>query len=219
MSNSILACCTALSKELGDYWESATTTGSASSLIDTALKVKANDWITDDTWDFIVDTDHSRFEEERKISSLDNTSGTCTLVTSHEATLGIGCEYQIHRLFPASEKRRAILAAIKMVYPALFTEIWDETLVTGNWLKDGSFERWDDANTLTDWTDDGTVILTRTTASPYYKHGVYSCKLGTAAGLIHQDVTNFDDLKHLAGKMQRLFLTKSWTMSVRWLKR
>ena len=200
MSTSILNCVTALSKELGDYWSSTTTAaGSSTSIVDDALKAKANDWITDESWVILTEepTGSAAIYDERKVSS--HSSGSLT-VLAFSAAPGIGIDYELHRLFQPSEKRRAILAAIKMVYPALFTEIWDETLVTGNWLKDGSFERWDDANTLTDWTDDGTVILTRTTASPYYKHGVYSCKLGTAAGLIHQDVTNFDDLKHLAGK-------------------
>ena len=197
MSTSLLAAEAALSKELGDYWASTTTSaGSSTTIVDTALQAKANDWITNESYDHITST--TCLNEERKISS--HSSGTLTVLAHTGTGPGITASYRVHRLFQASEKRRALVAAAKNVYPALFKEIWDETLVSGNWLKDGSFERWTDANTLTDWTDDGVVILTKGTASPYYKHGLTSCKLGTAAGLIHQDVTNFDDLKHLAGK-------------------
>lgn len=204
MSTTLLACEEELSKQLGDYWASTTTSDGASggtTLVDAALKAKENVWITDESYDMLTEepTSAAAIYEERKISSLSNTNGTLTVLT-HGGTIESGIDYRIHRLFPASEKRRALVSAAKKIYPACFAEIWDESLVSGNWLKDGSFERWDDDNTLTDWTDDGTVILTKTTASPYYKQGAYSCKLGTAAGYIHQDITNFDDLKHLAGK-------------------
>ncbi len=276
MTTTLLNCEVELSKQIGDFWASTTTSDGAAggtTLIDTALKAKQNNWITRETYDMLTEGTASAaigtitsntlanptvvttsavhglttgdivtiagsnstpvidgirtvtvlttttftvpvnvtvagtagtitagtLYEERKISSLNNTPGTLT-VLAHGGGIGSGIDYRVHRLFSASDKRRALISAAKRVYPSLFKEIWDESLISGNWLKDGSFERWDDTSTLTDWTDDATVILTQTSDSPYYKHGSYSCKLGTAAGYIHQDITNFDDIKHLAGK-------------------
>ncbi len=265
MSTTLLEAEAELSKQLGDYWASTTTsTGTAETTVtDTALAAKEANWITDECYDMITSkttyiftvtsasatiaatytnndvtftvlativsketlycsatsepassgtltkvtgtgdntitfSTSSTFQyEERKVSSL---ASTVLTTLAHSGLIATATTYEIHRLFSASEKRRALVSAAHNIYPACFKEIWDESLVSGNWLKGGSFERWDDANTLTDWTDDETVILTQTSDSPYYKHGSYSCKLGTAAGYIHQDITNFDDLKHLAGK-------------------
>ncbi len=72
-------------------------------------------------------------------------------------------------------------------------------MVSGNWLKDGSFEIWTSSSALTYWTK-ATSTIAKTTSSPYYKHGVTSCKIDTAAGSIEQSISNWDDLKRLAGK-------------------
>lgn len=201
MTTALSACRIELSKQLNDYWASSTTSsGDASSLIDTSLKIFQNAWINKWTWDLITDSGHTREDEERIIASLDNSTGDCTLTVAHTGTLGTSCDYEIHRLFSASEKRQALIAAARMAWPYIHEKIWDESLVSGNWLKDGSFEMWDSATALTHWSDDGTVILAKTSTSPYYKQGVYSCGLGTAAGYIHQDITDWDGLKHLAGK-------------------
>lgn len=198
MSTSLLAAEILLSKQLGDFWSSTTTSsGSSTTVVDTELKAKENDWVTDECYDMITSGTYD--EEERKVSSLDNSSGTLT-VLAHGGTIASSVTYRVHRLFTASEKRRALVHAAKRSYPHLFKRIKDEAKVSGNWLKDGSFEVWTSSSALTNWTDDGTVTLTKTSTSPYYKHGSYSCKLSTAAGYIHQDITDWDDLKYLAGK-------------------
>ena len=56
MTTTLLAAEQALSKELGDFWSSTTTgAGGTTSLVDTALISRANDWITDETWAFLVE--------------------------------------------------------------------------------------------------------------------------------------------------------------------
>jgi len=202
MSTLLSACRIELSKQINDYWASATTgdgLAGGTTLVDTALKAKQSAWIGKDMYDLITEAAHARLNEERQISSLSNALGTLA-VLSHGGQILTGIDYEIHRLFTASEKRQALIAAARMAWPYIHEKIWDESLVSGNWLKDGSFEIWTSDSALTHWTDDGTVILTKTSASPHYKHGTYSCGLGTAAGYIHQDITNWDDLKHLAGK-------------------
>jgi len=47
-----------LSKEIGDYWSSATTSAGATdytTLVDTALKAKDEDWVTDGAFDYIAE--------------------------------------------------------------------------------------------------------------------------------------------------------------------
>ena len=201
MSTTLLAAMQELSRQLGDYWSSTTDgAGTAPTLVDSALMAKANDWITDNSWAFLIEEPASAaaIYDERKVSSLDNTTGTLTALT-FAAAPGTGIDYEVHRLFSPSEKRTALVAAARRVHPILFQEVVDESLVSGNWLRDGSFERWSSSSALTDWTTT-TSTIAQTSTAYLFKHGSYSCKLSTAAGNIKQSVTNHDDLKRLAGK-------------------
>jgi len=208
MSTNLLSAEIALSKEIGDYWSSTTTSNGAAdgtTIVDTALKAKENDWVTDEAFDFIDEGTYD--QEERKISSLDKSTGTLT-VLAHGGQIVSGIDYRVHRLFSASDKRLALIAAAKNIWPALYQEIWDETLVIGNWLNDGSFERWTTTANPTVWVDT-TVTATQISTSPYYRHGAYSCKLDTAAGTVAQSITSFDDLKNLRGK-NVTFTIQAW---------
>jgi len=198
----------ALSKEIGDYWASTTNyAGTSTTLVDTALQAKTNDWITDEAYAFLAEEPASAaaIYDERKISSLSDYTLT-TLAFS--AAPGTGIDYEVHRLFSPSDKRIALVNAAKNVYPGCFNEVWDETLVCGNWLKDGSFERWTTSSNLTDWTET-TVTATQTSTLPYYKHGSYSCKLDTAAGTLDQEITEFKDLQFLRGR-NATFTCQGW---------
>jgi len=189
-----------LSRQTGDYWVSTTTSaGSSEAIVDTAMIAKANDWISDapqEMYDRITSGTYD--EEERKISSLDNTTGTLTPL-AHGGTIASGVTYEVHRLWSASEKRRALIYAARRSYPYLFNRIKDESKVSGNWLKDGSFEVWTSSSALTHWTTSASTIAQTTTAG-LFKHGNTSCKISTAAGYIEQTISNWDDLKKLAGK-------------------
>jgi hypothetical protein len=197
MSTTLLNAEVALSKELGDYWAGTTTsTGSTVALVDTGLMAKTNDWVTNETFDHI--TSDVCIGEERKVSSLDSTTGTATTL-AHTGSIAVGTTYRIHRLFSASDKRTALIQAAKRVYPHAYQEVWDETLVSGNWLDNGSFERWTDSTTPVGWTVSA-VTATQTSTSPYYRHGKYSCRLNTLAGTVSKGITNFDDLKELRGR-------------------
>lgn len=57
MSTSLLSAEIELSKQLGDFWDSITTSAGAAggtTLIDTELKAKANDWIPDNAYDMLT---------------------------------------------------------------------------------------------------------------------------------------------------------------------
>ncbi len=193
-----------LSKQIGDYWASITTsTGTTVTFTDSALMAKANDWLSDapqEMYDLIT-TDTSTgtiLNNERKLSSLDNTTGLITSL-AHSNNVNTGVGYEIHRMFNASEKRRALIYAAGHAYPYIFKRIRDESKVSGNWLKDGSFEVWTSSSALTHWTTSVSTIA-QTSSAGLFKHGAYSCKLSTAAGYIEQSITNWEDLKRLAGR-------------------
>jgi len=202
MTTSILNAEIILSKSLGDYWSSVTTgTGSsATNIQDTALKAKANDWITDETYIMITDEDaeNDTDEEERKATALDNSSGDLT-VFDLSGDPGDGITYRIHRLFTASEKRRALVHAAKWCFPHIFKQVFDETKVLGDWLRNGSCEEWAETS-YPDYWRASTVTAAKNTTAPYYKHGAASCELSTAAGYLYTTNTLVPDLERLAGK-------------------
>lgn len=208
MTTSLSSARVELSKQLSDYWASASTgAGSSTTIVDTALKAKQNAWIGKDMYDLITESSHASEDEERQISSLDNSSGTLT-VLAHDNTTGTSMDYEVHRLFSASEKRGALIAAARMAWPYIHEKIWDESLVSGNWLKDGSFEIWTSSSALTHWTKSASTLVKTSTAGQF-EHGAYSCKIYSGAGHIRQSVANWDDLKRLAGKSVT-FTVRGW---------
>jgi len=203
MTTTFKDCRILLSKEMGDYWAGDSTTpatAAKTTLTDTALAVKANDWIDDDKEMYLLITDADVNEhEERHITSFASTSSTGVLThVACTANNVAGVSYEVHRLFSASEKRRALIHAAKAMYPHGFIRIKDETHTSGNWLKDGSFEIWTASDNPTYWSN-STTVTTETTTALLFKHGARSCKL-TTAGYIYQGISEWDDLKHLAGK-------------------
>lgn len=200
MSTSLANCRILLSKEMGDYWASTTTSAGDTgkkTLVDSALTEKTEDWITDGCTALITEANDSSEDDERKVNSLDPNTGTASC-RAFTAQITSGVDYEFHRLFSASEKRRALVHAAKASFPHLFIEIRDESLVSHNWLKDGSFEIWTTTTDPTYWSN-SVVTSTKTTSSPYYKHGATSCKLSGTAGYIYQSISEWDDLKYLAG--------------------
>lgn len=214
MSSTLLSCEQELSRQIGDYWYSATTgAGSATTLVDTALRAKQNDWVTKETWAFLIEepTGAANIYDERLVSSLDSTNYTLTTL-SFDAAPGTGIDYEVHRLFSPSEKRRALVAAARQSFPHLFQEVWNEEMVSGNWLSDGSFERWTTSTNPTVWTDT-TVTATQTTGAGYFRHGATSCKLSGSTGTLVQEwkagTAEFEDLKELRGRAAR-FSLQAW---------
>jgi hypothetical protein len=196
MTTTLKAAMQELSKQLGDSWQSTSTSGgSSTTIVDTSLQAKSADWIDYNSYDFI--TSGTYLDEERKISSL----STATLTTlAHGGTIATAVTYEVHRLFTASEKRTALVWAARDCYPALFKRIRDESNVVGNWLKDGSFSIWTSTTNLTYWTET-TVTVTRTNTPGEFKHGAYGAKLSGAAGTLARNITNQDaDLLRLAGR-------------------
>jgi len=200
MSTSLLNCEVLLSKRIGDYYSSTTTSAGNSSgttIVDTNLYSYPDNWLQSQShlmWDMITSGDQD--EEERRILSKNNDTLT---VLAHGGQIDSAVTYRIHRLYSPTDKKNALIYACKSAFPFIHNRIEDKSLVSGNWLKDGSFEIWTDSTDLTYWNE-STVTATQTSTSPYYFHGSYSCKLDTATGYLEQSIDQWDDLKHLQDK-------------------
>ena len=203
-----------LSKQIGDFWASSTTSagsGGGTTVIDNALKAKQDAWIGKDMYTLITESGDTNVDNERQIASLTSSSGTLGTL-AHTAQVTSGTDYEVHRLFTASDKRIALIAAARMAYPHIHEKIWDETMVSGNWLKDGSLEIWTSSSDLTYWTE-ATVTVAKTNTAGYFRHGIYSAKLSGSAGTVVQEwkagTAENDDLKNLRGK-SATFTIQAW---------
>ncbi len=201
MTTTLLAAQGELSRQLGDFWNSTTDgAGSTTTLVDSALKAYADDWIQDWSWVMLTEepAGAAAIYDIRKVSSLDNSSGTLT-VLDFDAAPGTGIDYELHRLFHPDDKNAALVYAARNGFPAIHEKVRDESFVAGNWLTDGSFEIWTSSSELTNYTASGPT-LTQTSTANLFKHGTYSAKISGSVGYLEQTVSEWDDLKHLAGR-------------------
>jgi len=212
---------TALSKQIDDWFEGTADTNATNptyTLVDTALIEKQSDWVSDgssgDQPSYLyIKTDAGGASvapegEERVISSLTTATYTILVSSSYPFTAGIanGDTYEIHRKFSRAEKEQAIVHGCKAAIPHVYKEIQDRSIVFGDWLINGDFEKWSQTTYPDNWTLD---TLTATQSSTYYVFGrsnESSCKFSSSgsAGSISQLLTgsandNYD-LWQMAGK-------------------
>ncbi len=204
MSTSLESAMVELSRQIDiDFWTGTTTSaGSSTTLVDTALKAKANEWIDSNLEMYDRITSGTQDEEERLISSLSNTNGTLTML-AHGGTIATSVTYEIHRLFTASQKRTALIAAARLVYPSLFTEVRDESHTVDNWLRNGDVETWSLTTVPDEWVANTSTIAENTTVT-LLTRGSSSAKISTAAGSMSQGITQNPRLKALAGTHVKL---------------
>ncbi len=201
MTTSMILAQGELSRQLGDRWASTSTgAGSTTTFVDTALMAQANDWIQDQPYLMLTEEPASTASiyDIRKVTALDNSTGTLTNLAFSQAP-GTGIDYELHRLFHPDDKNRALVYASRAAYPSIHEVVRTEEIVAGNWLSDGSLERWTSSTDPTLWTAD-TLTVTQTTTGIFVKHGLNSAKLDTAAGFLYQDIGLWDDLERLAGR-------------------
>lgn len=210
MATTLLNCELELSKQLGDFWSSTTTSaGDANGtfLIDTTLRAKREDWITDEAT--VMITSGTYDEQEREIDNIDRETGYLTVRRPFGGAIATSVTYRIHRTTSADEKRRALVYSARHTFPHIFTEVKDESKVLGNWLRNGSFEQWT-VSTVPDHFVTATVTAAKNTTAPYVYHGAASMKLSTAAGSVYTTNTQVPDFNELAGKSVTLKLKRAW---------
>ncbi len=201
MTTSMILAQGELSRQIGDRWASTSTgAGSTTTFVDTALMAQANDWIQDQAYIMLTEEPASTASiyDIRKVTALDNSTGTLTNLAFSQAP-GTGIDYELHRLFHPDVKNNALVYAARAGFPAIHEKVRDESFVAGNWLTDGSFEIWTSSSALTNYTASG-VTLTQTSTANLFKHGTYSAKISGSTGYLEQTVSEWDDLKHLAGR-------------------
>jgi len=199
MTSTLISVQAELSRQLGDRWASTTTgAGTTATLVDSALKAKASDWVQDEAYVMLTEEPGSAaaIYDIRRATGLSTDTLT---VFDFSAAPGTGIDYELHRLFHPDDKNKALVYGARAAYPSIHEKIRDESFVAGNWLKDGSLEIWTSDSNPTYWTVDTSTIAKNSTLS-LTKGGIYSAKLTTSAGFLYQDIALWDDLKQLAGK-------------------
>jgi hypothetical protein len=201
MTTTLANCRKALARELGDFWDSSLTeTGTNKTIVDTLLTEKANDWISDAPQEhYALITSGTYVDAERKCSSLDVSTGILTLNSSVGGTLASAVTYEVHRLWPAAEKKRALLHACKAAFPSIHKVIRDTSKTIGNWLLNGDVEVWTVSTYPDSWLT-SVITATKTTTAGKFWRGSTSVLLNTAAGYLYQSNTQNPDLMQLAGE-------------------
>ena len=193
MSTNLKNAAILLSKHLGDNWQGTTTAGgTVTTLIDTALLAKESDWIGD--YAYCIIRSGTCDTQERKATAL--SSSTLTTL-AYTAAIAASVQYEIHRLFSASDKNEALVHAAKASFPWLHAKVYNQTKTAGNWLIDGDFENWASSTALTYWT---ATTVAAAQESTIKQRGSYSLKITGTAGYVGQSDTNNPDLLKLAGQ-------------------
>jgi hypothetical protein len=135
MSTTMMNAYIAVAKDMGDLYQGTTTgAGTATTLVDAALMGKTNDWVADNVFAILTSepAGAASIYDERKVSSLDVTTGTLTTLT-FAAAPGTGITYNLSRWFTPTKYNEALSFATKTVFPWLHKPILDVSLtITAN---------------------------------------------------------------------------------------
>ena len=157
-----------LSEAIGDFLEFDTTTNitTDTSVISTTLRQydDGQDDYFNEWWLYI--TEGNNITVERKISDYDTATGTLTVYGANLSAEAGAVTCRIGR-FKRGDKVKAIVDAIREIYPSLYKPIEDRTLVTGNFLPDGHFEWWSSSSALKFYTASNVTLAQTTTAGLY----------------------------------------------------
>jgi len=179
MATTLLSLDQKLLETLG-YWRYrhpvTTALAASTSLVSTHLQKHRstadhfNDW-------WVSIEDEANIGEERLVS---NDDGTSTLTVLSAWTAEAASEKANFRLCPYKwgNRKRAIIEAIKEVYPNLFLPLDDRTLITGNILPNSHFEDWA-SSSYPDF-----YSVTSATAAQTTTAGLYRGQRGTSSALV-----------------------------------
>lgn len=189
----------ALSTELHDYLHSTVTTALAATnnLVDTELaNVKGGtvDNFCKGWW--VLVTSENNDGEIRRVSSYTATSKTIVSLGAAwtAETAGAKATYELHKYHP-TDKLDAINIVAQDIYPDLYREVVDTSLITGNILPD--FNWWTAAAAHLFWSS-STMTLARTSPGSGYTRGNrFSMKTTDAGAGDEYVLINSDDYPRL----------------------
>jgi len=200
---------------IGDFLEVDTTTNitTSNAVVSTTLRQYDNgtDGYFDKFWVEITEGNNAEAKRRTGLpaaTTYATATGTLTVAgDSFAADTGdITC--RLHKYNPSS-KERALIEAIKQIYPMLHKDVDDITLITGNILPDGHFESWTSSSVLdfyTAGTDSGTFAQTSTAGQT--RGGTYSAKYtaGGAAGYFYISSSTYPRLLELQGQTVNFYV-------------
>lgn len=195
------------SQAIGDDIRFNTTTPISNTklVVSTALKAydDAEDGHFDNWWVEITDgTANLGVERKTGSTTYATTSGTLYVWGANLASDSGVRACRLHRYEP-SRKTNAILRAIEELYPIFHVDIDNQTLVTGNRLKDGHFEEWTDSTTPVYYTKNNAGgAFARITTAGLIRGGTYSLKYTAGAANDYYDIDSEDypELLELQGR-------------------
>lgn len=137
-----------LSEEIGDSFKSTTTSDASgvNDLIDTELKKYDDDDFIDkyETSFYIEGAVTAQGEENFATSKTD---ATVTMRGDYTALIPNSTAYSIHKLFPATQKNRAVERIRKSIFPLVFTEAqYEFDIVADQYTYDISAAAFEDPN-------------------------------------------------------------------------
>ena len=198
-----------LSEQFGDWWSDTTTSnGNAggTTLIDTSLAKLSLDDDFCINW-YVRITSGTNDGEIGKVSAYAQSTNTITVTSAFTGQVLSGVTYELHRLNPA-QKLNALSRASVNVYPELYLELRDESLVIDDRLTDLDFEKAHVSSKPPDWTSSGSPTLSAETSTVW--HGKQSLKMvsGGSLGQLYQALTI--NVAEIAGKIAT-FKARVWT--------
>jgi len=136
----------------------------------------------------------------KKVTAYTSTSGTLTVdgvAYSSESAAATCYLFKYNR----DQMKEALIQAEKDIFPTLYKRVDNQTLSTGNILRDGHLEEWSSTSALTYWTVSN-VTLTRTINAGSTRGGTYSAHADATAanGNISVSSNTFPELLQLQGK-------------------
>uniref|UniRef100_A0A6M3L6S3 Uncharacterized protein n=1 Tax=viral metagenome TaxID=1070528 RepID=A0A6M3L6S3_9ZZZZ len=184
-----------------DGWRTGTTTGAGSSTTaaDTVLADKGDDFYNDTH--FILLTSGTYATKIRPVSDFTSTGGIVTWTAALAGASGSGVTYELS-IFHPDDVKRCLNAAALEAFPYLRKRIIDESLISGNWLRDPGFEDWSSTTALYHWQAVGTATFAQGTS--IYGGRLYGSKVAIVTSVaandgIKQSTATNDSLIDLRG--------------------
>uniref|UniRef100_A0A6M3L3V0 Uncharacterized protein n=1 Tax=viral metagenome TaxID=1070528 RepID=A0A6M3L3V0_9ZZZZ len=198
-------------QSIGDDLEFDTTTNitTNNSIISTTLN-QFDDGEDDhfNTW-WVYITEGVNITKSRKISNYATSGGTLTVYGAALAAETAAVTCRLTRYNPTHAKQ-ALIRACEEIYPTLFKNIDDQTLITGNHLPDGSFEWWSSA-TAHEFAATSNATLAKTTTAGLIRgqQGTTSMKV-TASAAGGYAYIGGGEWNHLLGLMDKTVSLYCW---------
>ena len=186
---------------MGDYASGTTTSGGAAgggTFIDSVLGNRPDAYY-EDWWAKI--TSGTYVDQVRRISTFAQSTGTVTPFASFGGTIATSVTYELHRINP-DDKDQAIKQVLRQLYPTLHKPYYNDTLVTGNWLRNGNFEDWTVTTIPDSWAKTGSLTCVEQTGTTLKRYGAKALKAtaGAATQYAYQSQLEIPELLDLRGQ-------------------